>query len=216
MAQLTFTTVVVDPSILRREDLVRVLSAAGFNVAVAAASIAEVVHGPLARSQSILLVLQASGDHNAMVTQIQLFREQHPAARIALLKENGQEHGQLSNADIFAAFRAGVDAYFAEPSRSTFIKSLELVMQGDEMAAGAPFRLSKKLGPIVPVQSETKGVPAPSNPSELAKRAAEAMNDDLTRKAFANKGYAQIMRTSAGKTDRQGATKTNHERDDKG
>ena len=141
MAQPTFVTIVVDPSILRRENLVGVLNAAGFNVTVAAPSIAEVVHGPPVGSHSILLVLQASGDHDAMLTQIQLLRARHPGARIALL----QKHGQLRTGDIFAAFEAGVDAYFAEPSRSTFIKSLELVMQGDEMAVRAAFRRSSRI-----------------------------------------------------------------------
>ncbi len=137
MAQPTFVTIVVDPSTPRRENLVGVLSAADFNVTVAAASITEVVHGALVGSHFVLLVLQASGDNDATLTQVRLLRAQHPGARIALLQENDRKHAQLSTADIFAAFEAGVDAYFAEPSRSTFIKSLELIMQGDEMEVPA-------------------------------------------------------------------------------
>ncbi|SEF01818.1 hypothetical protein SAMN05519104_7792 [Rhizobiales bacterium GAS188] len=167
MAQLPFATVVVDPSTLHREGLVRILSSAGFNVVAAAASIAEVVHGLVEHRQSILLVLRVSSDQDPMVAQIQLFRKQHPAARIALL----HDHGQLSNVNIIAAFQAGIDAYFVEPSHSTLIKSLELVMQGDGMPARAAFRRSKKSEHVVPVQSETQGdtIPSPSDPSELAK-----------------------------------------------
>jgi two-component system, NarL family, nitrate/nitrite response regulator NarL len=62
-----------------------------------------------------------------MIAQAQVFRKQHPAARIALL----QEHGQLNNANIVAALQAGAEAYFVGPSHTTLIKSLELMMQSN-------------------------------------------------------------------------------------
>ncbi|SDR59429.1 DNA-binding response regulator, NarL/FixJ family, contains REC and HTH domains [Rhizobiales bacterium GAS113] len=302
----------------------RILSSAGFDVVAAAANLGEVVHDLIADSQSILLVLHASGFQDAMVAQIKLFRAKYPAARIALL----QEYGRMNNINIIAAFQAGVDAYFVEPSHFTLIKNLELVMQGetvlpaaamssslhdsDEMIASddrehedraakaegkyalalseqqqsilrclleghsnreiamklgigeatakthvkntlrkigahnrtqaAVWAMSNKAaltskvneadparppivpepslhGHVVPVQSEAPGdaIASPSNPSELAKRAANAMNADLAQKAFAKKRHQRSKRTLAGKTDRRDVTtsKVTHERDDK-
>ncbi|SEF12270.1 two-component system, NarL family, nitrate/nitrite response regulator NarL [Rhizobiales bacterium GAS191] len=119
-------TVVVCPSSLHREGLTRILGAASFHVVAAAASVPEVAPGLLPDSRFILLVFNVSNDDDTALEQIQLFRGLHPTARIALLSG----HGQLNNDTIIAAFQAGIDAYFVNPSHDTLIKSLELVMLG--------------------------------------------------------------------------------------
>ncbi|SED75950.1 two-component system, NarL family, nitrate/nitrite response regulator NarL [Rhizobiales bacterium GAS191] len=126
MTQFPFATVVVHASRAHREGLVRSLGAAGFDVVAAVASVGEVALGLIPTDQSILLVLHGSGDQDAVDAQIQLFREHHPTVRIALLHDQGQPN----NTNIIAAFRAGVDAYFVEPSPGTLVKGLELVMRG--------------------------------------------------------------------------------------
>jgi two-component system, NarL family, nitrate/nitrite response regulator NarL len=73
-----------------------------------------------------LLILEVGADQNAIVSQVRMFKRQQPAARIALLAA----HDQLSDGNIVAAFRSGVDAYFLKPSHETFIKGLQVVALG--------------------------------------------------------------------------------------
>jgi two-component system nitrate/nitrite response regulator NarL len=112
---------------LLREGLRRILSAADFCIIAAAASVDDVMPSVLTETRLILLILDVSGDQNATVTQVRLFRERHPTSRIVLLAD----HDQLADVNILAAFRSGADAYFLKPSCDTFIKSLELVLLGE-------------------------------------------------------------------------------------
>jgi two-component system, NarL family, nitrate/nitrite response regulator NarL len=111
---------------LLREGLGHILSEAHFVVAATAARVDDVMPSLLAEERLILLILEVSGDQDATVAQIRLFREQHPTARIALLADSDQ----LSDDNIIGAFRSGADAYFQNPSCEAFVKSLELVMLG--------------------------------------------------------------------------------------
>ncbi|SEC09162.1 DNA-binding response regulator, NarL/FixJ family, contains REC and HTH domains [Rhizobiales bacterium GAS188] len=128
MAQSLFATVVVCPSSLQLEGLVRILESASFDVVATAASVGEVAPGLLSPDQPVLLILHVSDDDDAgTVSQIQLFRAQHPTARIALLND----YDQLNYDTIIAAFRAGADAYFLKPSHDTLLRCLELVLLGE-------------------------------------------------------------------------------------
>jgi two-component system, NarL family, nitrate/nitrite response regulator NarL len=111
---------------LLRESLGRILVAANFCITATAASVEEVMADLTKEDRRILLILEVSADQNAIVSQVRMFRQQHPAARIALLAA----HDQLSDGNIVAAFRSGVDAYFLKPSHETFIKGLQVVALG--------------------------------------------------------------------------------------
>jgi two-component system, NarL family, nitrate/nitrite response regulator NarL len=111
---------------LLRESLSRILVAANFCITAAAASVEEVVADLPEEDRRILLVLEVGADQNAIVSQVRMFRRRQPGARIALLAA----HDQLSDANIVAAFRSGVDAYFLKPSHETFIKGLQVVALG--------------------------------------------------------------------------------------
>jgi two-component system, NarL family, nitrate/nitrite response regulator NarL len=111
---------------LLRESLGRILVAANFCITATAASVEEVMADLTKEDRRILLILEVSADQNAIVSQVRMFRRQHPIARIALLAA----HDQLSDGNIVAAFRSGVDAYFLKPSHETFIKGLQVVALG--------------------------------------------------------------------------------------
>ena len=142
MGRHYFAVVVVGPRALLREGLGRILSAADFCIAATGASVDDVMPSLSAEDRPILFILDASGDQDAVVGQVQLFREHRPTARIALLAD----HDRLSDNNIVAAFRAGADAYFLKPTCDTFIKSLELVMLGETILP--PAFLSMILGNI--------------------------------------------------------------------
>jgi two-component system, NarL family, nitrate/nitrite response regulator NarL len=126
VARQSAATILVCARPLLREGLSRILSAAHFNVAATAAHVDGLTRDHLGEERQILLILEVSGDQNATVAQIKLFRERHPTARIALLAD--WDH--LSDGNIVSAFRSGADAYFLNPSGEAFIKSLELVLLG--------------------------------------------------------------------------------------
>jgi two-component system nitrate/nitrite response regulator NarL len=123
----SFATILVASSAIFREGLERILTAAGFHVAAAASSIADIPRSELSSRQHILLVIVAGKDRDAWRRDIELFRRQYPSEPIALLgsAEPVTDHG------IADAFRAGANAYFFRPDPETFIKALELVMLGE-------------------------------------------------------------------------------------
>jgi DNA-binding NarL/FixJ family response regulator len=126
MRRRPFATVLVGGNALLREGLARILSAADFRVVASASNVDELTVGPVAQHQSILLIIDAGDDPNAAVSQIELFKEQHPAGRVAVLAD----HYQL--ADMVSAFRAGTNVFFVKVKTcDAFIKALELVMLGE-------------------------------------------------------------------------------------
>jgi DNA-binding NarL/FixJ family response regulator len=119
-------TVLVGPSALLREGLVRILETADFRVVASASCIDDAVLGTIARYQSILLIIDAGDDPNTVAGCIELFKKQHPAGRVAVLSDHYQP------SEIVSAFRAGAHAYFPKVAAcDALIKSLELVMLGE-------------------------------------------------------------------------------------
>jgi two-component system nitrate/nitrite response regulator NarL len=79
-----------------------------------------------------LLVIDAGDDFKAAIRQVELFKERHSAARIAVLADHNQP------SDIVSAFQAGANAYFIKLAPcDSFIKSLELVMLGEMILPAA-------------------------------------------------------------------------------
>jgi DNA-binding NarL/FixJ family response regulator len=121
-----FATVLVGPSTLQREDISRVLSAAGFRIVASAPRLDDRVFASLSQHQSILLVIRADDDSDSAISQIESFKQRHPTGRVALLADHYQPR------DMVRAHRAGTDAYFAKVATSgAFIKALELIMLGE-------------------------------------------------------------------------------------
>jgi two-component system nitrate/nitrite response regulator NarL len=74
----------------------------------------------------LFLVVHTDDDFGAAVEQIELFSDQHPGRRIAIVAD----HYPLD--DLVSAFRAGANGYFVDVMAcDVFIKSIELVMMGE-------------------------------------------------------------------------------------
>src|SRR5260370_16041208 len=122
----SFATVLAGPNVLLREGLARILGAANFRIVASVAHVHDVLPTSLSRHQSILLIIDSGDDPDAAVTQIGLFKEQHPSGRIAVLTD----HYRLG--DMVSAFQAGANVYFPKlVNCNAFMKALELVMLGE-------------------------------------------------------------------------------------
>ena len=76
--------------------------------------------------QPLFLVVHTGDDFDAAIEQIELFREQHPDGRIAIVAD----HYRLD--ELVSAFRAGANGYFVDVMTcDAFIKSIELLMMGE-------------------------------------------------------------------------------------
>jgi DNA-binding NarL/FixJ family response regulator len=124
MRRRPFATVLVGQTALLREGLARILSAADFRIIGCGARVHDVVQA--SQHQPLLLIIDV-GDHpNAAVAEIELFKEQHPSGRVAVLGD------QYPLADMVSVFAAGANLYLANSvSCEAFIKALELIMLGE-------------------------------------------------------------------------------------
>lgn len=122
----SFATFIVGKSVLIREGIARILSAANFRT-LASVSCADDLSPSKLRSHPLLVLLVHAGDDfEAAVEQIELLRERHPKARIAVVAD----HYRLD--EMVSAFRAGASGYFIDVMTcDVFIKSIELVMMGE-------------------------------------------------------------------------------------
>jgi two-component system nitrate/nitrite response regulator NarL len=82
--------------------------------------------GKLQSHPSLVLIVHAGEDFDTAVEQIELLRERHPKARIAVVAD----HYRLD--EMVSAFRAGASGYFIDVMTcDVFVKSVELVMMGE-------------------------------------------------------------------------------------
>jgi len=80
----------------------------------------------LQQHQPLFIVVHTGDDFHAAVEQIEIFRDQHPGGRIAIVAD----HYRLS--ELVSAFRAGANGYFVDfMTCNAFIKSMELMMMGE-------------------------------------------------------------------------------------
>ena len=123
-----FATVIIEPNGLIREGLARILRASRFRVVAVEPALNDVVLTALSKQRDILLIIGSGDDHRAMIEQIELFRGSKPDGQIAVVTD--RQHPS----EALAAFRAGVNAYFARGTSSdAFIKSLDLVLLGETL-----------------------------------------------------------------------------------
>jgi DNA-binding NarL/FixJ family response regulator len=121
-----FATFIVGKSVLIREGIARILSAANFRTLASVSCIDDLSPSKLQSHPSLVLIVHAGDDFESAVEQIELLRERHPKARIAVVADHYRLHEMVS------AFRAGASGYFIDVMTcDVFIKSIELVMMGE-------------------------------------------------------------------------------------
>jgi len=134
MRRRPFATVLVGQSALLREGLARILSAADFRIIGSGTRVQDVIQ--TSPHQSLLLIIDVGDDPDTAVAEIELFKEQHPSGRVAVLAD----HYPLP--DLVSAFAAGANLYFANSvSCDALIKALELVMLGETILPPQLFAL---------------------------------------------------------------------------
>ncbi len=118
--------VLVGKSNLLREGLARILRSANFRIVASVSCAADLLPSKLQLHQPLFLIIHTGDDFDTAVEQIELFRDQHPGARIAIVAD----HYRLS--ELISAFRAGANGYFVDVMAcDVLIKSIELVMMGE-------------------------------------------------------------------------------------
>src|SRR5215470_5567002 len=128
MERTPFKTALVSANALLREGLARILGAADFDVVASGSVVDNNVLGSLPPEPAALLVIDASDDFDAAISQIVPFKLRCPEGRVAVLV--GQHQLQLPQ--MISAFRRGAGAYLTNfTTPEAFIKSLELVMLGE-------------------------------------------------------------------------------------
>jgi two-component system, NarL family, nitrate/nitrite response regulator NarL len=120
----TYLTVLIEPNILFREGLARILRAARFRIICAASSYDEaLVDAPA--SANLLLVI---GDGGETAAQIRSFKEKYKSGRATVIAD------AYRRSEVVSAVKAGANAYFIQGTTcEAFIKSLELVMLGETL-----------------------------------------------------------------------------------
>src|SRR5437899_7088570 len=122
----SFAIILVGKSILLREGLARILRSANLRILAAVSCAADLLSSKRHLHQPLFLVVHTGDDFDAAVEQIELFRDQHPGARVAIVAA----HYRLD--ELVLAFRAGANGYFVDVMAcDVFIKSIELVMMGE-------------------------------------------------------------------------------------
>jgi two-component system nitrate/nitrite response regulator NarL len=122
----TFGVALVEPNVLLREGLVRILNAGPFRIITMAASIDDYFLSRLSQARSVLLVIGNGGNPDDTARQIALFKENQGSGRVVVLAD----HYQLS--DVASALRAGANGYITKVTTcDAFVKTLELVMLGE-------------------------------------------------------------------------------------
>ena len=121
-----FATFIVGKSVLIREGIARILSAANFRTLASVSCIDDLSPSKLQSHPSLVLIVHSGDDFESAVEQIELLKERYPKARIAVVAD----HYRLD--EMVAAFRAGASGYFIDVMTcDVFIKSIELVMMGE-------------------------------------------------------------------------------------
>jgi DNA-binding NarL/FixJ family response regulator len=108
----TIPTVIVAASAALREELSHKLGPPDFGVVVSTPSLSAVGSQEFPRDERCLFVIEAAETASLLTAQIAQLKQQYPISRIVLL---GQD---WTPAEISAAFKAGVNAYFRDTAVS--------------------------------------------------------------------------------------------------
>lgn len=122
----SFATVLIGKCILLREGLARILRSANFRIVASASCADDLLLSKLQPQPPLFLIVHTGDDFDAAVEQIELFRDQYPGGRIAIVADRYRLD------ELVSAFRAGANGYFIDVMTcDVFIKSIELVMMGE-------------------------------------------------------------------------------------
>src|SRR5437868_4841863 len=128
----SFAVVVLGRSAILREGIAQVLRTAGFRNVVSQPMLDDIPPKLLPQYERILFIVVARDELDPAIRQITILKDQHPAARIAVLIDD------LATDNIMSILRAGAHACFTEPGTcDVFFKSLELIMLGETILPSA-------------------------------------------------------------------------------
>jgi DNA-binding NarL/FixJ family response regulator len=126
--QQSVATILIGRGGLLREGLKRILEATDFTIVASGSSLDELVVNPSPEHQLLLLIVDAGDDPQFAIGQMQLFKQRHPASRVAVLTQNDRM------ANLALLVQAGAHACFApEATPLILLKALELVMLGETL-----------------------------------------------------------------------------------
>jgi two-component system nitrate/nitrite response regulator NarL len=179
MRRRPFATVLVGQSALLREGLARILSAADFRIVASGARVQDVIQA--SQHQSLLLIIDVSDEPDAAIAEIELFKEQHPSGRVAVLADHYPLH------DMVSAFAAGANLYFANSvSCDALIKALELIMLGETI-------LPPQLLALIAGTSQEWGATLPICPRVHGDASPGMRTDDTPRLSAREKSILRCM-----------------------
>lgn len=159
-ATRSIRTFLVEPNALLREGLRRILSETVYAPSVAAGAFDEVSSQCGPDSGTIVLIADASRDHEGLCRHTKLLKEQNPNAKVIMLVD------QYDLNHVLTAFRSGADAYLKKSiSYEVLVKSLDLVLLGEAIFPGAIIDLLREQDARV---EESKQVSAPEGHQELS------------------------------------------------
>jgi DNA-binding NarL/FixJ family response regulator len=150
--------ILVGKNTLFREGLAGILRSADFRILASVSCADDLLPSKLQPHRPLFLVVHTGDDFGDAVEQIELFRDQHPGGRIAIVTY----HYRLG--DLVSAFRAGAHGYFVDVvACDVFIKSIELVMMGETIFPPAfmPFVLDPEgasLGEAAPHDENNRAI----------------------------------------------------------
>jgi len=111
---------------LLREGIERILRSANFRIRASVAPGDDLTGSQTQVEQLLFLIVHTGDDFNATLEQIEFLRSHYANARVAIVVTRYRLE------DVVAAFRSGVNGYFADvTSCEVFAKSVELVMMGE-------------------------------------------------------------------------------------
>src|SRR5262249_48125539 len=120
-----FGTVLVGKTSLLKEGLAEILRSAKFRILTSVLSADDFPTSTAQLREQLFLIVHTGEDFNS-AEQVEVFRNRHPTARIAVVADRYRLD------ELVSAFRAGANGYFVDVMTShILIKSLELVMMGE-------------------------------------------------------------------------------------
>jgi two-component system nitrate/nitrite response regulator NarL len=132
VATRSIKTLLIEPNALLREGLRRILAETAYSPSAAAASLEEIGSVAGFDNCAVVLIIDASRDHDETCRQARMLKEGVPSAKVVMLIE------EYDLKQVVAAFQAGADAYLKKSiSHEVLVKSLDLVMLGEAIFPGA-------------------------------------------------------------------------------
>ena len=121
-----FAAVFVGKSVLVREGIARILSAANFRILASVSSAGDLSPSRLQQDPMLILLVYTGDDFEGIIDQIEVLRERYPKARLAVVADHYRPH------EMVAALRTGANGYFIDVMKcDVFVKSIELIMMGE-------------------------------------------------------------------------------------